>query len=386
MSIKIQLKVFVNSDIAHLVWQIEKRIPHLLGFAVEKRTLNEHNKVTNEECLKSWIGFPGRASNDSKIPPRSSRQEKVGEHRPTTQWPIQEFQWNDHTCLYDERVSYRVIPVIGTTPEDLKPNMAGASDWSTPQILNGRLTSGACFEAYFNRGIVASQWLNILLHKMNAKHPASALDKSMTDSKPSTVHRYQLIADPSDHTRKYLGGGLRHAMLDLLTQVHKSAGMMVYLCLYELDDPELIDYLQKLGKKAHVLLANGTHTPEEPDENARSRQKLRSSGVNVYDRIITASGVLAHNKFVVFTEGDKATMAWTGSTNWTKSGLCTQCNNGLLVRDERLASIYLAEWHHLKSLEGETGKDLRKFNKALSEKASITVQEPGSGPVTIQQW
>lgn len=80
----------------------------------------------------------------------------------------------------------------------------------------------------------------------------------------------------------------------------------------------------ELGKKAHVLLANGTHTPEEPDENARSRQELRSSGVNVYDRIITASGVLAHNKFVVFTEGDKATMAWTGSTNWTKSGLCTQ--------------------------------------------------------------
>lgn len=116
------------------------------------------------------------ASNDSNHL-RSSRQEKVGEHRPTTQWPIQEFQWSDHTCLYNERVSYRVIPVIGTTPDDLKPNMAGASDWSTPQTLNGRLTSGACFEAYFNRGIVASQWLNILLDKMNAKHPASALDK-----------------------------------------------------------------------------------------------------------------------------------------------------------------------------------------------------------------
>lgn len=66
----------------------------------------------------------------------------------------------------------------------------------------------------------------------------------MADSKLSILHHYQLIADPSDHTRKYLGGSLRHAMLDLLAQVHKSAGTKVHLCLYELDDPELMDHLK----------------------------------------------------------------------------------------------------------------------------------------------
>src|SRR5262249_15788180 len=39
---------------------------------------------------------------------------------------------------------------------------------------------------------------------------------------------------------------------------------------------------------------------------------------------------------------------WTGSTNWTPTGLCTQINNGLLIRDEKVAQVFLDQWNLLK--------------------------------------
>jgi hypothetical protein len=41
-------------------------------------------------------------------------------------------------------------------------------------------------------------------------------------------------------------------------------------------------------------------------------------------------------------------VAWTGSTNWAPTGLCTQVNNGLLVEDAGVAKVYLAQWQALR--------------------------------------
>ena len=39
---------------------------------------------------------------------------------------------------------------------------------------------------------------------------------------------------------------------------------------------------------------------------------------------------------------------WSGSTNWTTTGLCTQLNNGLLVDDDAVAAAYMAQWQALR--------------------------------------
>jgi hypothetical protein len=79
------------------------------------------------------------------------------------------------------------------------------------------------------------------------------------------------------------------------------------------------------------------------DENVDARAALDMCDVK--DRM-TAPRALAHNKFLVICDADKAPQAvWTGSTNWTKTGLCTQANNGLLVRDPSLAHFYLDQWN-----------------------------------------
>ena len=69
---------------------------------------------------------------------------------------------------------------------------------------------------------------------------------------------------------------------------------------------------------------------------ARKRLAHRASAdVGLADRFVSP-GALAHNKFLVVTDASgKPKRLWTGSTNWTTTGLCTQLNNALLVKRRR---------------------------------------------------
>jgi hypothetical protein len=188
--------------------------------------------------------------------------------------------------------------------------------WS-PTVTIGAETEGraACF---FNRGIVASQWLARLLPQ---DHPSRKLAK--------------VIASPGDKIRNFLAGPVREKLVSLLTDAKAAKGHN-YAALFELGDPELIPLLQGLRKRAHIVLGNGSVKRKGEDENADARSAL--DVCDVKDRM-TAPRALAHNKFL---DADKAPQAvWTGSTNWTKTGLCTQANNGLLVRNPSLAQFYL---------------------------------------------
>jgi len=114
-----------------------------------------------------------------------------------------------------------------------------------------------------------------------------------------------------------------------------------------LSDAELVASVVKLGKKAHLVLSNGSITAKKGegaaaarkrDENADARKKLFKAKVDVMiaDRFLSP-GALGHNKFLVrMDKKGKPAVAWTGSTNWAPTGLCTQVNNGLLITIRRL--------------------------------------------------
>jgi hypothetical protein len=72
---------------------------------------------------------------------------------------------------------------------------------------------------------------------------------------------------------------------------------------------------------------------------------------------------LAHNKFLVVCASDEAPLVvWTGSTNWTKSGLCTQSNNGILVQSASLAQFYLDQCNKLAKAGDATPLELYDSN------------------------
>lgn len=332
----VEIKVLQNSDDAVIVWSVAEEIPGCVGFAIRRKLTRA--KKTHESWLDNFVGFKGEKHRD-------------GERRPSAEWPFQGFSWTDHELDAGDSASYRVVPVLRDGSGKLTRADSLRSEWAEGRKRSSR------YLPYFNRGYVMSQFV--------ARYLAET-GKSLAEFK-------ETVSDEDDHTiRRFLSGDLRVELLRLLAEARTKGGE-VYAALFELSDAELIDALVALGPRAHVVLANGsiakhkgetTAEARQRDGNAAGRARLVAGAVDVEEsnRFISP-GALAHNKFAVITDADgKAKTAWTGSTNWSPTGLCTQLNNGLLVRDESIAAEYLEQWKRLRGAKSEFPDSLVKAN------------------------
>jgi phosphatidylserine/phosphatidylglycerophosphate/cardiolipin synthase-like enzyme len=263
--------------------------------------------------VSTWVGLKGE-------------KHKPGESRPSNVWPIQRYIWSDYEAKAGQTLRYKVVPMVKNGDDLVEAPQSEWSVWTDWTTVGTGQTKG--FDAYFNRGIVPSQWLAL-------QHPSKTSLQKDIDTKGSK-------------NRDFLSGELRTALLGLLTKAKKD-GVKIYAALYELNDPELIDALKEIGGSCYLVLGSGAYKKGEPDENEAVRKELQEhSSVNVYDRLVK-SPHFAHNKFVVFCDkGGTPTTLWTGSTNWTVTGLCTQVNNGILVENADIAKAYRARWEELK--------------------------------------
>jgi hypothetical protein len=213
----VELIVHAGVDSAFIAWRAPF-IDQCRGFALKRKVKRvagsaaSPNTTTGpdadgfvEEIVASWVGF----ANGPKVAP--------GTRKPTTEWPIQKYLWSDFMVNPGDVVAYSVVPMTGL-PSALQEGEGSA--WSAAVEI-GAVTEGhaACF---FNRGIVASQWLARQLPK---EHPTTELVK--------------IIAN-------FLGGPVREELISLLTDTNAANGH-VYAALFELDDPELIPLLEKFG-------------------------------------------------------------------------------------------------------------------------------------------
>jgi phosphatidylserine/phosphatidylglycerophosphate/cardiolipin synthase-like enzyme len=306
----IQVKAYDNGDHTCLVWlpSDAKPIPNCRGFTIQ-RTLNGANSY-----LHGFVGFSATQTVD-----------------PQAAWklPIQRYMWWDYDVKPADKVSYTVVPVVGSDQNHLQLDTGDASQPTPQLVISGQRSQH--ISAYFNKGIIATQWISRML-------------QGQTD-KTSVL---KLVNTPGNDLRNALSGLLRPQILDLLSTV-KTSGGHIFAALYELNDPELIQALTSLGKNCHLLLGNGAfknNTPPNNDENAQVRQRLRPV-VDLHDRIVS-EGHFAHNKFVVFCDSNKNPQTvLTGSTNWTDTGLCTQANNSVIINDPSLAQAFLTAWNRL---------------------------------------
>jgi phosphatidylserine/phosphatidylglycerophosphate/cardiolipin synthase-like enzyme len=334
---KTTLLVYANYDDALLLWTADELPDDLEGFSIQRK-LKRGDKP--EET--TWL--------DNYAPP-GVKVFQNGQHAPSDTRPFRSFAWTDHGVDLGDRVRYRVVPFLrGTTA----PTITLASAWSR-SITLAPPRGGAKYRAFFNRGFVISQFVSRYLDET---YPA------MDRLAALAAFKADISAHVDSVIRRYLSGEVRTNLLALLDEV-KSGDQEVYAALFELNDPELVGRLVALGKRAHVVLANGSievkkdkdgaakETSAEArkrDENKDARKRLLDAGVDVdaKNRFVSP-GALAHNKFlVVVDKSGKPRRAWTGSTNWTTTGLCTQLNNALLIDDADVAAAYLAQWHELR--------------------------------------
>lgn len=320
-----KVRLHHNGDDVFVAWKPDGFIPDCRGFALLRR----RNGI--EETVSTWVGFE-----DDDV--------DEGERRASINWPIQKYQWTDYMAAPGDRLQYRVLPMVGPDKRNLHPDAATASDWTGEIELSPEVAPRV--EAYFNRGIVAAQWVSRRL--------------GITDHDLKTTRLRTVISTPDDAFRNYLAGPLGARLFGLLDSAARD-GRDVYAALYELDDEQLAAALEKLGERAHVVLANGSVKKKGQDQNREARERLEGK-VDLHDRMISPRA-LGHNKFLVICDGaGRPRWVWTGSQNWTRTGLCTQANNSVLIDDFGLAAQYRAQWDRLRAAEDQTPAGLKESN------------------------
>jgi phosphatidylserine/phosphatidylglycerophosphate/cardiolipin synthase-like enzyme len=320
-----KVRVYHNGDDVFIAWKPEGFIPFCRGFALLRR----RNGL--EEVVSTWVGF-------------EDDQHEEGERRASTNWPIQKYQWTDYMANPGDKVQYRVLPMVGPDKRNLQPDHGRASEW-TPEIS---LTPEVApkIEAYFNRGIVAAQWVSRRL--------------GVTEEQAKGAKLRKVIETPDDPFRNYLTGPLGARLFALLEEIARD-NREIFAALYELEDEQLEAALEKIGQRAHVVLANGSVKKKGEDQNIDARKRLNGK-IQLHNRMVSPRA-LGHNKFLVICDEDrKPRWVWTGSQNWTKTGLCTQANNSVLIDDPQLAAEFKAQWTLLKEAADATPDELKASN------------------------
>ena len=261
---------FSNNDIAVVAWIFDRHLDGCLGFAVIQ--IDANGKETPLPALASFAGQP------------------ADPHRTTVQAPVQKFWWKDLYAQRGQAYSYRIVP-MGGTPGALAPLAGVAPLLSNSVTLTEKRPP---FNAYFNRGIVATQ----------------ALSKEL-NNKPSIEALTPHISDPNDPIRKNLEGQLYQGVTSLLDRADSSNGT-ISAALYELNDPK--------GLEVRLQAADGKGDPKSrkcgPRQRAgrrsfdkeadcrhgcANRAELKRAGVDVIDRIL-GKGSIPHNKFMVLSQ------------------------------------------------------------------------------------
>ncbi len=331
------IDTFINSDDVFIAWRSLKPIDDCVGFELRRK---RNGKL---DVLRNRISFSG-GEPDPTAPESSATS------------PFRRFTWTDHEANTGDKVSYQVAPVIQAGAAEAAVDEDQASAFSPEIALSGLVDQ--TFECYFNRGLVISQFMS---RQLKGDFSAKSL-KAFKDG---------LNTATESKLRLFLGGDLRTRLIGLLDEAKKSEGH-VFAALFELSDDALISKLTALGKRAHIVLSNGTHKSRDDDENAAARKTLNEAGCEVHDRMLS-SGILGHNKFMVVCDADQTPVAaWTGSTNWSPTGLCTQINNGILISDAGVAQEFFDQWGRLRDAENATPKPLVTTNSEVKHRKTKT--------------
>jgi hypothetical protein len=342
------LSAYTDGSSVTLHWRSPEPIPGCLGFAVMCRRYGSYSggPQIGEEVLAAHLKFDPdvqlQEATQRGVPVPLSQGDEL-----STQHPYQRFAWVDRPRPLEVKFSYRVIPMVGR-PGFLEPLETLASPW-TPFLHVGR-QADAPLLVVFNRTLERGQDLGLSDEDIQQiSGPDVYSNIAQSSSARSTVQTFQsLIGQPGNAVREALGGDLLASLTSLLSQAISSQST-IYVAMFELDDPEIVQLLERLGARASIILATGDATADKRDTNRQARERLKSSGVQVFDTTLPSSK-LAHNKFLVLCDSAKVPHTlWTGNVSWNTEGLCVRSNAACTVKSQSIATAYLEYWNRMKA-------------------------------------
>lgn len=278
----------------------------LAGFAIER---------TDPDGTTAYL--PNRLSFSQQLTAKTKPEQR--------QWtasnaaPFQKFRWVDvppkvSSGAYKYRVSAMYFAPSGSLKQgpqtevevEIVPHAYGA------------------FEMGFTRGYLSSQ-AYVDLFKNAPIRPAK---KSIDFPTAPYAKQYD-----------WLGGHARRMVFSFVKECLDDPSISVDVFAYDVDEPDFVKSLTKLGKRLRIFMDNATlHTKTgamEPKVLAQVKKSAGAANVKVghFARF-------AHNKVIIQKRGGRAVKVLTGSANFSIRGLYVQANNVLVFDDPGVAAKY----------------------------------------------
>ena len=312
----------------------------LLGFAIERSELRAGDVVE-----RYWLrGIKRFEHKDEGVAP--------GTPLPTSEHPIQSFQWGDYTAKPATAYRYRVVPVYG------KPkNMELADASATTVEVETEAERGTIHEIYFNRGVAGSQ-------AYARKFPGMRPDPDQ----------------PASEQMKWLSRGLFEALTGFIRHAAgaDASDYKLRAMLYEFRYPP-VGRAFAAARDAGADVAVRYEAQTYRDENEKM---IQDAGIGDICQAQRSRDGIRHNKFIVLVHKDKAVAVWTGSTNVSAGGIFGHSNVGHAVWDEAIARKYLAYWNEL-SKPAITRKPLVVSNLAAEPTPARGTAPPTGRSLTL---
>jgi phosphatidylserine/phosphatidylglycerophosphate/cardiolipin synthase-like enzyme len=307
-SAKFTLKCYRGEGMTLLAMNWKNGTPptDFVGFAIEYKEPGGDTFY----ALKNRLSFPGIPTNGN--PNRLS----------TWLSPIQKFRWVHFpfNAEIDGSFVYKVTPVFMNDKDELS--------YGEPQdasIILKRETYPDQLDVAFTRGFVASQ---AFVDYYNSAGSISTL----LPAKANQGLNFTPTHPKTKQALEWMGFEARSAILEVLDQAIANTDAQVRVIAYDLNEPEVLNRLIKLGSRLQVIIDDdGDHGILGSAENQAEVKLISSAGANNVKR--QHMGKLQHNKTII-VNGTGIQIAISGSTNFSWRGFYVQNNNAVIVKGE----------------------------------------------------
>jgi phosphatidylserine/phosphatidylglycerophosphate/cardiolipin synthase-like enzyme len=268
---------------------------------------------------------------------------------PSNQAPFQKYRWVDFPPdIVPGPYLYEISAMYFDANGELKPGpMVDVSLELMPHSMGE-------FELGFTRGYVSSQ---AYVAKFN---------NAPIVPTPKTI---DFDTTPYEKQYEWLGYHARQMVFNFVQECLDDPTITVDLFAYDLDEPDFIRDMQKLGGRLRAVLDNAPlHTKSgamEPLAKARLQESAGSQAV-----VVGHFKRFAHSKVLIQKKNGQPVKVLTGSANFSLRGLYVQANSVLVFDDATTAALYEQAFN-------EAFTDMEGFDKAPIAAQWFDVKDPG---------
>ena len=336
------VKAYSGDRCVLLAFNLEDHlVEHLAGFAVRRKGPSG-----------TWQWLNNRLSFTTAYTHKTTAMQL--RWTPSNKAPFQKFWWVDFPpSEVVGEYSYEVRVMRFTTPTGTKLS----EDQKVMFTLHvGPFEQGKLVMA-FTRGYLSSQAYHDLFHNKPIRPKLKTID-------------YETA--PFEKQYKWLGAHAREALFGFLEECRADLSVTVDVFAYDLDEPDIIRALARLGKRLRLVLDDASlHTGPQSLEPTAFAALQQSAGAERVKRGHFSR--YQHNKVIIKRKNGTPVKVLTGSTNFSVTGLYVNANNILIFDNAGVANLYATAFDNAFSGDVKTAA----FTSASLAQKEWPIEEDG---------